>query len=242
MLAKLIVHGEDRAAALRAAVAMRSPRTRSSASRPTSRSSQRVVAHDAFATRPRRHRPHRAAITRAVPAAAADAGRALARRGARRDAGARRRARGAAARGVGRSAFAVARRRFVVARAADRHALAFTFADGEARHEVAVRRRRRAVARHAAVGRDRGDASTARRSPPRHRDGGARVRARPSSRDGEERHVFCRGVRRQARARRSARACGRRGGARRPPDGADVRHGRRGDGQGRRQGRAAARR
>ena len=124
----------------------------------------------------------------------------------------------------------------------DAHAIAFTFADGEARHEVAVRARRRAwrvTLPSTARSRRRVDA---RDRPARHRRRGGAEFARDgrAARRGAARVLPRRAP--EARARRPARARGRGGSARRASDGADVGHRRRGAGEGRATRSRAARR
>ena len=235
MIAKLIVYGEDRrggAAPARGGARRLRDRRRGDQRRvPRARRRARGVR-----VRRRRHRADRAPPRRAVPAARARVGRRAARRGARRGAGAGcapRRTR----RAFRRSAFAVARGRPVVARQR-RHAIAVVFADGDVRHEVAVRRDGDGWRVRSPAGETAARAASAR--PPRHRAAGAEFVATVVP-CGEERHVFFTACTAPA-ARRSARARRRGRGARRAPDGADVGHRRRGDGRGRRSRRARARR
>ena len=151
MIAKLIVHGEDRAAALRRLRRGARRSTRSSASRPTSRSCS-------ASSRTRRSRratstpaSSRATTTALFPPRVAGAGRCAARRRAGRG---RRARRGRARRRRARRAIRIRRGTPSIpgGPTATRHAIALTFADGEARHDVAVRGDGARLARDVAVG------------------------------------------------------------------------------------------
>ena len=236
MLAKLIVWGEDRAAACAEMIAaLRQCEVVGVATNIAFL--ERVVAHEAFAGA-RRHRADREAIAtrcfrrrapllkaRCVAAAIAEYTRVAARRrGAPRasgDAHSPWHATDAwwlnvASTGVCRSRSPTATTRHEVARRAARRTRRARRVAVAARSTCISTRRDGRLTLDIDGARVRRDRRRRRRRPPR-------IRARRAP---------------QAHVRRPAGACRRGRGARRTPDGADVRRDRRRDGQGRRQGRA----
>ncbi len=233
MIAKLIVHGEDRPAALRRlAEALAEYEIVGVATNVAFL--QRVVAHQAFASG--------AVDTGLIARHQADVvsagvtclrrGAARRRAGGRRNRSSRERATAARASGDPHSPWHVVDPWW---NNSARHRIAITFADGEARHDVALQPGRRILERDLADGHDGGADRRARRAP-RHRDTRGRIhRDRRAARRGAACFLARRAA--EAHARRSAGARGRRGGARWPSDGADVRYRGCRTGQGGRQGR-----
>ena len=231
MIAKLVVHGEDRPAALRRlAEALAEYEIVGVATNVAFL--QRVVAHEAFASGDvdtgliARH--HDALFPAAAPVAgdallAAALGRGAARSSRRAP---RRRA---------RPAIRIRRgtRSIRGGRTARATRSSFAFADGESRHDVALRRAGDGWRVDAARRRDARRASTARDGRLGHRRRRRRSSSRRWCRTARSATSSAHGDASPAAAGRSAGPRRRGGGARRPPDGADVRHRRRGDGAGR---------
>ena len=223
MIAKLIVHGEDRSAALRRLVeALAEYEIVGVATNVAFL--QRVVSHQAFASGAVDTgliARHHAALFPAASPVPADV--LLAAALAETQALVAERASAARASGDPHSPWHAVDPWWV---GSERHAIAFTFADGETRHAVARAPKRRRLERDAADGHDE-RADHASRRPARHRDAGGRVqRDGRAARRGTPRLLSRPAT--QTVARRSAGARRRGGSARRTPDGADVRNGRRG--------------